>query len=173
MLLSDLPEVELIDGAPVPKMSPRRRHARLQWELAVRLDAWGGDRGEVGTEWRFRLAETPRRTELVPDVAYVAFERMANLGDEAAEEPPFAPDVAVEIRSPGDRELNIQAKIGLYLTHGARLVLDVDRDERRIVAHDVAGARAFGPGDVFAHDAAPELTIDVAALFAKLDRRRG
>jgi Uma2 family endonuclease len=171
MLLFDLPEVEIIDGVSVPKASPGRRHALLQGALGARLGTWGHERGEVGIEWRFRLAETPRRTELVPDVAYVAFARMAPLSDEAAEEPPFAPDIAIEVRSPGD-EHNLQAKIGLYLAGGATLVLDVDPDERRIVAHAADGARTFGPGTTFAHDAAPGLTIDVDALFAKLDRHR-
>jgi Uma2 family endonuclease len=173
MLLSDLPEVEVIDGVSVPKVSPRRRHARLQWRLAARLDAWGGHCGEVGSEWRFRLVETPRRTILVPDVAYVASARMAPLCDEAAEEPPFAPDIAIEVRSPGDRERNIQAKVDLYLTHGAVLVLDVDPDRHRIVAYGAEGARTFGPGTTFAHEAAPGFTIEVDALFAELDRRRG
>ncbi len=156
----------------VPKASPGRRHALLQGELAARIGAWGEDRGEVGIEWRFRLAETPRRTTLVPDVAYVASDRMAPLSDEAAEEPPFAPDIAVEIRSSGDRERNIRAKVRLYLAHGGRLVLDVDPDQRRILAYDADGERTFGPGTVFAHEAAPELTIDVDVLFAKLDRNR-
>jgi Uma2 family endonuclease len=84
MLLSDLPEVELIDGLSVPKASPGRRHALLQGELGARLGAWAQERGEVGIEWRFYLAETPRRTQLVPDVAYVAIARMAPLSDEAA-----------------------------------------------------------------------------------------
>jgi hypothetical protein len=56
--------------------------------------------------------------------------------------------------------------------HAGRLVLDVDPDGRRIVAHDAGGARTFGPGAAFAHEAAHGLTIDLDALFAKLDRRR-
>jgi Uma2 family endonuclease len=172
MLLSDLPEVEILDGVPVSKASAGRRHATLQGQLGALLGTWAEQRGEVGIEWRFRLAETPRRTELVPDVAYVAASRMAALSDEAAEEPPFAPDIAVEVRSPSDAEHHVRAKAELYLAHGAVLVLDVGPVGRRIVAYDASGVCTFGAGSVFVHEAAPGLTIDVDALFAKLERRR-
>ena len=166
----DVPEIELINGVGVPKMSPRRRHALLQGELVERLRTWAGQSGEVGPEWRFVLvASGSHRTSLVPDVAFVSTARMATLNDAAAEEPPFAPDIAIEIRSPGDRERTIQAKIALYLAHGARLVLDVDPDRARIVAHDVDGLRSFGSKDVLTNSAAEGLSIDVGALFAALD----
>jgi Uma2 family endonuclease len=169
----DAPEVEFVNGVGVPKVSPRRRHALLQAELVERLRAWAGQRGEVGPEWRFVLvASESHRTSLVPDVAFVSNARMATLSDAAAEEPPFAPDIAIEIRSPGDRESTIQAKIAAYLAHGACLVLDVDPDRARIVAHDVNGSRSFGSNDVLTHRAADGLSIDVGAVFATLDRRR-
>jgi Uma2 family endonuclease len=152
-------------------MSPRRRHARLQGLIFASLDRWAERRGDVGTEWRFRLSERPEsETSLVPDVAYVSGDRLGRLDDATAEEPPFAPDIAVEIRSPGDRERNIRAKIGLYLEFGAMLVLDVDPERRQIVAHDPRGKRAFAAGETFSHPAAPGFTLDVATLFAAADR---
>jgi len=170
---SDLPELELLRGIEVSKVSPRRRHALLQLALAVQLRAWAQSRGEVGTEWRFTLvASEPQRTSLVADVAFVSHDRMAMLGDEAAEEPPWAPDIAVEIRSPDDRGRNVQAKIDLYLAHGAQLVLDVDPGRRCVVAHDIAGAHTFAEGTIVTSAAAPGLGIDVSALLRILDRRR-
>jgi Uma2 family endonuclease len=169
----DAPEVEFINGVGVPKVSPRRRHALLQGELVERLRAWARQRGEVGPEWRFVLvASGSRRTSLVPDVAFVSTARIATLSDADAEEPPFAPDIAIEIRSPGDRERTIQEKVALYLAHGARLVLDVDPDRARIVTHDADGSRTFGNDDVLTHRVAEGLSIDLRALFATLDRRR-
>jgi Uma2 family endonuclease len=168
-----MPEVELVNGIEVPKMSPRRRHALLQGELVNQLHGWARDRGEAGVEWRFELvADGPHRTSLVPDLAFVSAARMATLSDEAAEEPPFAPDIAIEIRSPDDRERNIQAKIALYLAHGATLVLDVDPDRASITAHYASGSRMFSSGDVLTHGAAEGLEIDLRSLFAILERRR-
>lgn len=167
------PYLELIDGVRVPKVSPRTRHSFLQLELGTLFRAWAAGRGSVGTEWRLWLVPTGgQRTSLVPDVAYVSQERLAELGDEAYEMPPFAPDVAVEIRSPGDRRRRIERKIELYLTYGARLVLDVDPATRTIFAHDGSAMRAFRDGDRFQHAAVAGLSFDVSALFDAGERRR-
>ncbi len=171
--ITDAPEIEILRGIEVPKVSPRRRHARLQGLFFRLLDDWAGTRGDVGTEWRFKLSPGPEdESTLVPDVAFVSIERLAALDDDAAEEPPFAPDIAVEIRSPGDRERNILTKVALYLSAGAQLVLDVDPGLRRIIAYEATGERVFSEADTFAHRRAPRLEFAVGALFAAADRRR-
>lgn len=166
---AEKPYFELIDGLEVQKMSPQTRHGRLQGKIFTILDAWAGERGIVGTEWRFWLVSTSERlTSLVPDVAYAANERFAGLNEHLQQSPPFAPDIAVEIRSPGDRLRNIQRKIELYLTHGSQLVLDVDPKTRKISAYDSSGVRIFREGDRFEHSAAAGLSFDVSALFASV-----
>lgn len=55
---------------------------------------------------------------LLPDVAFVTADRLAALSARDQQRPPFAPDVAIEIRSPSDRERNIARKIELYLARG-------------------------------------------------------
>jgi Uma2 family endonuclease len=140
------------------------------WEI---LTAWAGERGEVGVEWRFHLdPDAQRENCYVPDVAYVSLKRLAPLDDERAEEPPFAPDIAVEIRSPGDRERNVAKKIERYLEYGAALVLDVDPSSATIVAHARDGVSRFTGDDTFRHHAATGLTFTVAAYFAVGDRLR-
>lgn len=166
---AEKPYIELIDGLEVRKMSPQTRHSRLQLELGVILRAWATERGIVGTEWRFWLVPVgERRTSLVPDVAYLSNERFRPLPEDASEKPPFAPDIAVEIRSPDDRPRNIQRKIELYLAHGSNLVLDVDPKTRTIIAHDASSTRIFRAGDRFEHPAPPGLTFDVGVLFASV-----
>jgi len=173
MLDERKPYVELIDGVPVPKVSSKTRHSLLQLEFAVWLRTWAGERGIVGTEWRLWLVPTgERRSSLVPDVAYVAKERMAPLGRDAYEMPPFSPDVAVEIRSRGDRPGTIRRKVELYLAHGARLVLDIDPATRTIVAHDATSVRSFGDGDRFEHSAVAGLTFETGELFDAVERSR-
>jgi Uma2 family endonuclease len=171
---SDEPEVEVLRGVELPKVSPKRRHGVLQGVLFGLLATWCGDGGEVATEWRFWLSRDPdgEETTLVPDVAFVSARRMAALTDEDAEEPPFAPDIAIEIRSPGDRERNVRTKVRLYLAAGSRLVLDVDPQKRRIVAYDRSGERIITDDTKVEHAEAPGLTFDVGALFARADRKR-
>ena len=94
---------------------------------------------------------------------------MSGLRGDDIEEPPFAPDVAVEIRSPSDRERNIQTKVQLYLEHGATLVLDVDPFKREIIAHDASGKHTFNASMHFEHAALPGLRLDVGDLFARAD----
>jgi Uma2 family endonuclease len=170
---SDEPEVELLRGVEVPKVSPKRTHGVLQGELFLLLRAWAGTRGQVAVEWRFHLGgRAGEVTTLVPDVAFVATEAMTGLSNEEVEEPPFAPTVAVEIRSPGDRERNIRTKIALYLAAGSRLVLDVNPHKRCIVAHDRTGERAFTGAAIFEHPEVPGLSFDVAALFERAHFKR-
>jgi len=163
---AEKPYSELIDGLETQKVSPQTRHSRLQLELGVILRAWALGRGIAGTEWRFWLVPVgKRRTSLVPDVAYLSNQRFSALPKDAAQMPPFAPDIAIEIRSPGDRERTIQRKIELYLAHGSKLVLDVDPDARRIVVYDVSGNATIKDGDRFEHTSAPGLSFDVTTLF--------
>jgi Uma2 family endonuclease len=166
----DPPEIELIDGERVPKVSPKRRHGRVQGELFVVLNAWGKREGyEVATEWRFHLSST---NSYVPDIAAASIARLDPLDDVTVEEPRFAPDVAVEVRSPSNRARHTNVKIARYLEHGGRLVLDVDPATRTIVAHDSGGSVTFRVGDILEHPAAPGLQIDLRSLFDAGDRRR-
>jgi len=170
--LNDLPEIELIDGLEFPKMSPRRRHSLLQGALCAMLRAWAAGRGSVGTEWRFRVSGEPgRENSYVPDVAFVWHERLDALSEDDAEEPPFAPDLAVEVRSPGDRDRTVRRKIERYVQYGAKLVLDVRPDSRTIVAVDPYGEKTFGEADVFEHAAFAGFRFEVASLFAEADAR--
>ena len=166
----DPPEIELIDGRPVRKVSPKRRHARVQGTLFTELDRWGRENGyEVGTEWRFHLSST---NSYVSDIAAASVARLEALDDVAVEEPPFAPDLAVEVRSPSNRAGEIATKIARYLEFGGGLVLDVDPAKRTIVAHDRHGTTTYRAGDTFEHAAAPGLRFDVGALFAAAERVR-
>src|SRR5215471_17919752 len=118
------PETEWVRGRALQKVSPQRDHARLQLALGIALDRWAAGRGEVGPEWRFRVAPPGEvRRPLVPDVAYVSNERLRPLTDAELEIPPLAPDVAVEILSPDDRRIDLDDKIDVYLRAGSSLVI--------------------------------------------------
>ncbi|MBV9647770.1 MAG: Uma2 family endonuclease [Candidatus Eremiobacteraeota bacterium] len=83
------PETEWVRGRPLQKVSPTRSHAVLQALIAAALRTWAGTRGEVGTEWRFRVAPPGEVIRpLVPDVCYVAMERLRGPSGRDLEVPP-------------------------------------------------------------------------------------
>jgi Uma2 family endonuclease len=164
------PAIESIRGVWERKMSPQRRHALLQGRLWKLLDEALGGLGEVGSEWRFYLLpQSEKPSSLVPDVAFVSFERMPEDYGELREKPTIAPDIAVEILSPGDQRKTLDDKIGLYLANGTRLVILVDPKERTITFHESTGSRTIAQVQAIAVSAAyPNLEIDLNALFAKI-----
>jgi Uma2 family endonuclease len=167
------PAFEWILGRPVQKVSPKRRHSLLQAEFVVRLRPWAQGRGEVGTEWRFRLAPPGENIRpFVPDVAYLSYERMAELTDAELEAPLLAPNAAIEIRSPDDRQLHIDHKIEVYLAAGTDIVILVDPIARTIETFDRNAHDRFGDRDAFAHPALPGFGFACSEVFAVLNRPR-
>jgi Uma2 family endonuclease len=165
------PETEWVRGRPLQKVSPQRTHSLLQGALTTQLSNWAAGRGEVGPAWRFRVAPPDEdRRPLVPDVAYVSNERLRPLSDEELEVPPLAPDVAVEILSPGDRRADVDDKIATYLKAGSSLVIVVDPQRRVVEMHDRAETVRLGETAAIEHWALPEFSYPVGDLFAVLRR---
>ncbi len=166
------PETEWVRGRALRKMSPTRNHGRLQMRFATALDAWAQHRGEVGTEWRFRIALTgePRRP-LVPDVAFVAAERLEALSDEDIQAPAFGPTVAVEVLSAGDDPSDVASKIDVYLRGGSALAIVIDPHSRTVTLHDAAATALLTASDTLRHAALPDFELALGSFFSQaLDR---
>ena len=165
--LIDQMEIEYVDGRPYRKVSPKRVHSMVQLALAMLLKRCAGKQGSVGPEWCFRLSPG---NELIPDVAYVSYERLRPLTNEEADEPPFAPDIAAEVRSPSRRSELAAEKIGKYLTHGSLLVLDIDPEECILYVHtQEGGVTAYRSGESFSNAIIPWLQFNVDELFIDLE----
>lgn len=164
------PETEWIRGRALQKVSATYRHGRLQGLLCTALTAWAEGRGRVATEWRFRVNPPGAVVRpLVPDVAYLSYARLRLDADDEAQVPLGAPDIAIEILSPGDRAVDVNDKVETYLRAGTGLVLIVDPAGETVVAIDNDGRTTFGRGEELHHYAAPGFVIDVTSLF---DRAR-
>ncbi|HEY0797863.1 MAG TPA: Uma2 family endonuclease [Candidatus Baltobacteraceae bacterium] len=162
----DKPYFESLGGQLVRKMSPRRMHARLQVRIATWLDEWAGASGEVGMEWRFYFLRTTHPSSLLPDVAYVSYERLPRtLPEDARERPRVAPDIAVEIWSPGDRAAVLSEKVRLYLANGSRVVIVVYPKRRKIVFHSTDAEIAHPAAGKLRVPGYDGLTLDADALF--------
>ncbi len=98
------PATEFIGGRLVQKMSPRGLHARVQGAFVRALHEWADENaaGRVGTEWDFDLTPPGEGVNrVVPDIAFLSYERVAFDDDEAAEIPTVAPRTDLrQTRSP-------------------------------------------------------------------------
>ena len=126
---------ELVDGRVIRMSPPGSRHAVLATRLARLLDQHVEEQslGVVMSSGGFHLASRPD-TVREPDVAFVRAERIPSSGVPDGFWPGPA-DLAVEIRSPGDRRSEIAAKVNQYLARGVCLVWVVDPKTRTVTVH--------------------------------------
>jgi len=169
------PALEWVRGRVLQKVSPRRKHALAQMRFATALEAWAEENasGTVGTEWEFRLQPPGEiRRPLVPDVAYITFERLPFDESPATDMPPVAPDVVVEVLSPGDRRDDVDDKLRVYLACGVLVVFLVDTRSRRVYAYDVDEVSVFQATDLIVHPALPGFSLPASRLFEPIRPRR-
>ena len=129
---------ELVRGVLVVREPPGWLHGRVAMELARQIanHVAAHRLGAVLTaETGFTLARRPD-TVRAPDVAFVRGERVPDPEPRGFAE--LAPDLAVEVLSPGDRPGEVLAKVADWLTAGTRLVWVVDPERRlaRVYRHD-------------------------------------
>ncbi len=134
------------------------------------FSAWADETGlgRVGTEWEFRVTPPGERIRsLVPDVAYLSFERLPYEDEGAAQMPHLAPDIAIEILSPSDHRTNVDEKIRVYLSSGTKAVIEIDPQAHSATIHDIEGTRTLGKDDNIKHPALPDFSMPVASIFAR------
>ena len=105
-------------------------------------------------------------------MAYVTFETLEQLGP-ARETPQRAPEIAVEILSPGHSERNMTWKVAAYLDAGTRALFVVDPACSVVIAYappatgsEPAGITRFGPGEIVTHPAMPGFAYAVDTMFS-------
>jgi Uma2 family endonuclease len=168
------PETEWIGDRPVQKVSPTRKHALLQLAFANALKDWAqaGDRGEVGTEWRFRASPPGEDIHpLVPDATYMSYERLRSVAPKDREVPAVAPEIVVEILSPDDRRKDVAEKRRVYFAWGVLLELIADPETRTLDVYDRTGRheRVDATLETYSPAIFPDLDLPLRAIFAELD----
>jgi Uma2 family endonuclease len=163
------PALEWVNGRVLQKISPRRRHAIAQGRFFSVLDEWAqtGGLGIVGTEWHFRVQPPgEERRPLVPDVAYLSYASLSYEEQQITDEPKVAPDVVVEVLSPGDRRADVEEKIRVYLAAGSSVIFLVDPKRRIVHVRDADGDRAVTETEILTHTALPGFRLEVIKLFS-------
>ncbi len=163
--------IEYLDGKAHAKVSPRREHGLVQARMSRLVEDCAGERGTVSVETDAILKRhDPERTKLIPDVSFISEAQYRAHPQEQWDEPPFSPEIAIEIKSPGDGKKYLREKFARFLATGSKLVLDVDPETRSIIAHTTEGMRSYAEGDRFEHAAMPWLRFELRDVFAVLDR---
>lgn len=127
----DLVKGELIKMPPAGNIHGNRA-MRLGWRLAHYVET--NDLGVVfAAETGFRLATDPD-TVRAPDIAFVAKTRVEEIGEFEGFWP-GAPDLAVEVISPGDSYTEVEEKVQEFLNAGARAVWVVDPRRHTITVY--------------------------------------
>ena len=160
---------ELVRGE-VHKMTPAgNEHGKIAMSVAWRLAQHVENHGlgaVYAAETGFRLASDPD-TVRAPDAAFVCQARLDEVGAVVGYWP-GAPDLVVEVVSPGDRYGEVADKVAAWLAAGTQMVVVVEPRQRTVAVHRADGAiRTLGEGDVLeGGEVVPGWEVPVAALFA-------
>lgn len=163
--------IEYLDGVPHPKVSPRIPHGAVQARLAMFLQQMAPSPYIIATEGDAAVSnDKEQRTRLIPDISFYWPDRFKGLPREQQEEPPFSPEIAIEVRSRGDKQSYLMRKVERYFARGSQLVLDVDFRKRTIAAYTADGkTERFDEDDRFTSGLFPWFTFELRDLFSVLE----
>ena len=160
---------ELVRGEVRPMSPAGIRHHVIAGNLFAALLRYvqGHPIGRVlmdNAGFRLPIPDAEDDTVRSPDVAFVSFERMPDVPVGFA---PVAPDLAVEVLSPGDTVRDLDERMDDYFAAGTRAVWVIDPDRRTAAQHSTtAPTRRLREGDTLdGADVVPGFTLPVRALF--------
>jgi Uma2 family endonuclease len=161
---------ELVQGVILEMTPAGDIHTILAIEIAWLLNNYvrAHDLGWVtGADAGFQLAEDPD-TVRSPDVGFVSKARAPKLSGKFFA---VAPDLAVEIMSPGDTASEIQAKVLEYFQAGTNLVWVVYPKTKTVAVHvDAKTTHTVDlNGTLEGGNVLPGFMLPVREIFARLD----
>ena len=133
---------ELVDGVLVEK-AMGYYESRVALVLGRLLEEFLDDHdlgivtGEAGL---MRLAPGLVR---IPDISFISWDRFPNRTLPRQQMLNFAPDLAVEVLSPGNTAAEMERKLREYFTHGTRLAWYVDPQQRTVRSARIAQVCTF------------------------------
>ncbi len=137
------PYIEVLDGERLPDVSPKDAHGVIAFRVGQQIDACLHELGEVGVEIRYYFDRPDGSwSSLLPDACFKSYARFpsSDVDDDVVQRPRIAPDIAVEVLSPGDRPAYTARKVATYLEYGATLVIVVDARRRWVAFHRADGS---------------------------------
>ena len=159
---------ELVSGE-LREMPPSgHEHGRVTMKFSGPLSLFVDehDLGAVyAAETGFLLAENPD-TVRGPDVAFVTRDRVASVTGRRGYFP-GAPDLAIEVVSPGDTYSEVEAKVEEWLDHGCRMVVVTNPRNRTLkVYRSRTAVTVLTTDDTFdGSDVVPGFRLPVRQIF--------
>jgi Uma2 family endonuclease len=165
---SGLGRCELLRGELIMMSPAGSRHGEIALAMGAILRDFVMSHGlgtVLGAETGFCIAQNPD-TVRAPDVAFIRSDRV--IGELPDGFFPGAPDLAVEVLSPGDRASEVIAKVEDWLGAGCRAVWVVDPKTRTVAVYRNRGdAVILKPADTLTGgDLLPGFAVPVAEFFA-------
>jgi Uma2 family endonuclease len=157
---------ELVDGEIVEKI-PTEEHGYLASLLNARIFIYleRNPIGRVVVEARYRMPKDDHNAYL-PDVSFTRTERLQPLVKSGAV--PEMPDLAIAIKSPTDKTLDMRKEAWYYLENGARLVWLVFPHIQQIEVHTAEDIQTLGINDLLdGGDALPGFTLALKDIFTE------
>ena len=130
-LENDLEGYEYVKGELVPMAAAAIVHGEVGINLIIPLGIYVRENnlGRLySLETTFQLGDRVVK----PDIAFVSIER---LSDEKFKGFPIAPDLAIEIVSPSDKQYNVTEKALAYLKAGTRLVWVIEPIAKTVMVY--------------------------------------
>jgi len=150
-------------------------HGKVTWLLTIHVGNFvlAHSLGHMtGAETGYVLYRNPdgKDTVLAPDLAFIRQEQ--GLETVTEQYVPFAPDLAVEVMSPSNTDVEITSKVDAYLRYGTRMVWVVFPKEQRLLVYrptgeaNEANLRFLSIDDMLdGEDVLPGFTLPLRQLF--------
>lgn len=157
--------VELVEGE-IREMSPAGfEHGRIAMLVGISLGTWvrSNGLGEVtAAETGFILRRDPD-TVRAPDIGFVRRERLVQTSGFF----PGAPDLAIEVISPGDTYSEVEEKVSDWLRSGVKMVVIVDPAKKSASVHRsmTETRRLTIDGVIDGEDVVPGWRLEMRELF--------
>ena len=161
------PPLEFFGGRVVQKMSPNRPHSFIQIALGSHLLQFvrSSHLGLIYTELRC----TFHGESYVFDLCFIARGRVPrDRKGELVSKIRFAPDLAIEILSPGQTVGELTAKLRFALKHGLRLGWLIHPKKKQVtILRPKLRSRVLRPGDVlYGEEVIPGYALRLEELFS-------
>ena len=156
---------ELIKGELLTMSPAGEEHGAVIVNLTVPLaqHVKAFDLGVVYGETGFKLASDPD-TVLAPDIAFIRRERVGSISKGYRK---GAPDLVVEVISPGESKSKIKEKVELWLQSGALVVWTVNPQTRMVTVHrlDMEPRLLSQEDELTGDDLVPGFRFPVSEIF--------
>ncbi len=121
-------KLELTTKGDVIMMSPTGGETGdFNGEITMQLRLWSKQNGTGKTFDSSTMFKLPNNALRSPDASWVSLQRWNQLSKKERQTfAPLCPDFVVELRSPSDRLIDLQAKLEEYLANGAQLGWIID-----------------------------------------------